>query len=239
MDLKNVAFFFSGVGIGGLAGFLVTKKVLEKKYSEDAEKKIKEIESYYNLSDEYKRGEDVNPPEEDNDRQKLRKENLYRRPESRTDYTQCYKAQNTAIKDSPILADEDEEEGVDPAEMEHPEEEDTEEDDEDEEEAHAYHQKNRKRKPRIISEKDVGDLPPHVDSELLYYYTENDVLVTDNEEVLDDPETFVGDFDKYGFKTSDERIIFVMNYELDTCYEIQKVFGEYDPEYGVSGPMTR
>lgn len=92
------------------------------------------------------------------------------------------------------------------------------------EEAFDEHQKNKNKPPRIISEEAYSNLSPSVDQKTLYFYTEDEVLTDENEEMLDDPETYVGDaLTKYGFNESEEMIIFVMNYALDTCYEIQKV----------------
>lgn len=92
------------------------------------------------------------------------------------------------------------------------------------EEAFNEHQKNKNKSPRIISEEAYSNLSPSIDQKTLYFYTEDEVLTDENEEMLDDPETFVGDaLTKYGFNESDEMIIFVMNYALDTCYEIQKI----------------
>lgn len=93
-----------------------------------------------------------------------------------------------------------------------------------EEEAFEEHQKNKNRPPKIISAEAYGELPAHIDKEVLYFFAQDEMLTDDNEEPVEEPERLVGDsLTKYGFNESDEMIIFVMNYNLDTCYEIQKL----------------
>lgn len=93
-----------------------------------------------------------------------------------------------------------------------------------EEQMFDSYQKNKRRRPRIISSEKYSNLPGNVETSVMYYYTNDDTLTDENEEIIDDPETLVGDcLTKYGFADNDETIIFVMNYDLSTCYEIQKV----------------
>lgn len=119
------------------------------------------------------------------------------------------------------------------AEGQHPldQGEDGEEDPEDEvltpeEEAFDDYQQNKNRPPKIISAEDYEELPAYVEKNVLYLYAYDEMLVDgDNEdEPIDEPERLIGDaLTKYDFVDSDERLIFVMNYALNTCYEIQKV----------------
>lgn len=93
-----------------------------------------------------------------------------------------------------------------------------------EEQAFDEHQKNKNKPPKIISAEAYSNLPAHIDQEVLYFYAYDEMLCDDNEEPIDEPERLVGDsLTKYGFVDNEERLIFVMNYSLDTCYEIQKV----------------
>lgn len=93
-----------------------------------------------------------------------------------------------------------------------------------EEEAFEEHQKNKNRPPKIISAEAYGELPAYIDKEILYFFAQDEMLTEDNEEPVEEPERLVGDaLTKYGFNENDETIIFVMNYTLDTCYEIQKL----------------
>lgn len=93
-----------------------------------------------------------------------------------------------------------------------------------EEMAFDEHQKNKDRPPKIISDEAFSELDAHIETEVLYFYAYDEMLCDENEEPIEEPERLVGDcLDKYGFRDNNERLIFVMNYSLDTAYEIQKV----------------
>lgn len=95
-----------------------------------------------------------------------------------------------------------------------------------EEEAFDDHQRNKNKPPKIISAEAYGGLPAHIEKKVLYLYAYDETVVDEDndDEPLTEPERLIGDaLTKYGFIDNDERIIFVMNYALDTCYEIQKI----------------
>lgn len=94
--------------------------------------------------------------------------------------------------------------------------------------------KNKNKKPRIISTKELGDLPQSVDECELAYYTESNILVdAENLEPIDNVEFFIGDaLTKYGFADNSESYIFVMNYTLNTVYQIIKIRGEFNVNGG-------
>ena len=89
---------------------------------------------------------------------------------------------------------------------------------------------NRGRRPRIISVETMGDLDGTWEVKPLYYYAYNDVLATEDGEVIDDIGWTVGDcLEKYGFANdASQREIIVQNFDFSTVYEIAKVLGEYD-----------
>lgn len=88
----------------------------------------------------------------------------------------------------------------------------------------------RGRKPRIISADAMGDLDATWDNQTLYYYAGNDVLTTENGEVIEDVYQAIGDaLDKYGFaEDGSQREVIVQNFNFGTVYEVVKVFGNYD-----------
>lgn len=95
-----------------------------------------------------------------------------------------------------------------------------------EEEAFDNHQRNKNKSPKIISAEAYGELPAHIEKKVLYLYAYDEIVVDEDndDEPLTEPERLIGDaLTKYDFIDNDERIIFVMNYALDTCYEIQKL----------------
>ncbi len=229
MNIKSLLLFAGGLVIGGAAGILGTKKYFQDKYQKQYEKDHNDLEAYYKHVDEYSRQEhdqheeednEVNPEESDTkpggrmsqEERAAVKEKLKKNWKGTTNYANMYREKH---------ADEEE----DLAEKEYPTEEDDEEDINPEDEDHFNeHQKNRNKSPKIISAEAYSNLPAYVDQEVLYYYSIDSILCDENEEPVEEPGRLVGDaLDKYGFADNEERLIFVMNYALDTCYEIQKV----------------
>jgi hypothetical protein len=185
------------------------------------------MEEYTGVSDKYARVEEDESEKEGNDedtrsngpltpeKRKQIKEQLEKNQRETTRYANMYK-----------------EKKEDPADFEYPEEDVILEDDEDEESpeeaAHNDHIKNRNRRPRIISEEAVNEMPPYYDFDNLYYYTHDLTLCDDNDQVIDEPGYLVGDcLEKYNFVDSDEKVIFVQNFQLDMVYEVQKVEAAY------------
>lgn len=240
--LKMIGCFVGGLGIGGGAGYLIANKLLKKKAEDEIQATIDRLEEQYAESNKaYDRETLVNPIEleeryleedvkvteeaadlvQTKDLREIR-ERLKRNWDGTTNYAAMYQAK--------------EGDGEDPAESEHPEEdepgsEDQNEEEKSVEEAHELHQRTKYKEPTLISVEDLGDLPAHVDQKTLYYYQEDGVMTTEEDELVDDPCIFVGHcMEKYGFEDNDEDQIFVMNYGQDTVYEVQKIFGAYSEE---------
>lgn len=94
-------------------------------------------------------------------------------------------------------------------------------------EQHQQHLKTN-RKPRLITEDDYNGLEPHIAKSVLQYYSGNKVLCDEMDEPIEDAFRLVGDaLDKYDFANSNELVVFVRNYVLDTAYEVQRIPGEY------------
>lgn len=242
--LKMIGCFVGGLGIGGGAGYLIANKLLKKKAEDRIQVTIDRLEEQYAESNKaYDRETLVNPVDLENYAQNEKEESsdeeddvdlvqtkdlreirerLKRNWDGTTNYAAMYQAK--------------EGDGEDPAESEHPEEdepgsEDQNEEEKSVEEAHELHQRTKYKEPTLISVEDLGDLPAHVDQKTLYYYQEDGVMTTEEDELVDDPCIFVGHcMEKYGFEDNDEDQIFVMNYGQDTVYEVQKIFGAYSEE---------
>lgn len=226
---KIIISAVSGLTVGIIGGVFGTKKYFEKKLDEECSKYRAKLEEYYGKREAYRKVEEMrsedNSFERDEESEKeARKEYVRNRDQKeKTNYKDMYKGldhlmneetENTEIEDEDDVERDDVEETTP------------------EEKAFERQQKNKGRKPRIISTDEYSSLDPSIDQQCLFYYTLSDVLCDENEEPIDDPALFVGDaLDKYNFKTSDERVIFVMNYDLDTCYEIQKLDAELDMGY--------
>lgn len=87
--------------------------------------------------------------------------------------------------------------------------------------------KRQKKFAKIISYDEYGALPGY-DYKELYYYQGDDTLVDDQEDIIDNPESLLGDaLTKYGFKASDEKVIYVRNEDFSCDYEVTKVFSRF------------
>lgn len=89
---------------------------------------------------------------------------------------------------------------------------------------------NYDRPPKIISAEESDKLPSFIDQQVLYLYLYDYTIVDEEDNEIDDPERLIGDcLDECNFYDDNEkRIVFIMNYSLDTCYEVQKVFGSWE-----------
>lgn len=92
-------------------------------------------------------------------------------------------------------------------------------------EENERHIKDLNKEPEFITEEQFNNLPAGFTSDTLYYYNVDNVFVDDNEEELDNPEYFIGrlinDFED-GLDKIDmvNNTAYVLNYALDTAYEI-------------------
>ena len=69
---------------------------------------------------------------------------------------------------------------------------------------------------------------PYYDKEELTYYTEDNIVVNDSDEIVDDVYSLIGDcLTRSGFIDNDEKILHVRNGKVSTDFEITKVFGSY------------
>lgn len=239
MNVKSFLLFIGGLVIGGGAGVFGTKKYFQNKYQKRYEEDHDALEEYYRRTDEYIRQDtdeedpedEINPPNETNSRPGGRmsaeeratvKEKLNRNWEGTTNYAGMYRERNGYTERKMVEAQHPLDQG------EYGEEDPEDGTETPEEIAFNEHQKNKHKSPKIISAETYSELPAHIDQEVLYFYSYDEVLCDDNEEPIEEPEKIVGDaLTKYGFIDNDERCIFVMNYQLDTCYEIQKIDGSW------------
>lgn len=237
---KSFMVFTAGIAIGAITGIFGSGYYFKKKFENAAKKQIDEMAEYYGRTDEYLRGisdedDEVNPMDDDiaengrdsgilsDEKRKEIKQRLQKNWKGTTDYASMYKNKRTeeelAESEHPLDQGEFGEESSgfeeDPADL-----------------ANKEHEQNRNKPPKIISYDEASALPGWINQETLYFYKYDGSLVTDNDEEIPDPETFIGDaLDKFGYRDNDEMLIFVMNYALDTCYEVQKVDASWSDQY--------
>lgn len=251
MNTKSIMIFFGGMVSGAAAGILAVRTYYKKKYEKDhaaLEEYYRGVDKYARQEHgEEEEDDGINSPNTkpggrmSPEERKEIKEKLNRNWEGTTNYAGMYRVKDGHTEQKLAEAEHPLDQG-EPGEMEpscincsyFDSEEHVNDDDScsefkervetPEEEAFEEHQKNKNRPPKIISDEAYGELPAHIDKEVLYFFAQDEMLTDDNEEPVEEPERLVGDsLTKYGFNESDEMIIFVMNYNLDTCYEIQKL----------------
>ena len=219
--MKGVIIFLSGAAVGGLTATLITRYVLKKKYHDQSEEKIKAMKEYVeflrskdeagelceNLAYTSKNGEEVVKPEETSEEKQPERFHADSKVKY-VDYTSYY---DKSEEEHPLDDDEeDEQKAMEKAEK-------------------ANNEMNSKARPKVIKATDFDDPEyEHHDKVTLYYYTEDETLTTEDNEIIDDVPALLGDaLTKYGFTTNDDQVIFVRNYQRGADYEIAKVFGAY------------
>ena len=250
MNSKLIFSFVGGLVAGGGIGFLAASKFLDKKYFKKYDDRAKELEEHYgrlgvydrvnidlgdaNISHGTVKADDIRVGRENGplsrDQRKAIKDKLLQNEKQTTNYASMYKSKAGPMAEAL-------EEKL--AEEESPEEDFDEDDDESEdsqdpdeayyEQAFDEHQKNKNRAPRIISAEAAEELGPEWDHQTLLFYMYNDVLATEDDDVVYDQQALVGDcLLKYGFSDNDEMVIYVQNFTLTTVYEVQKVMAAFN-----------
>lgn len=236
MNKKNIMIFFTGLLIGGTAGVLGSRSYFKKKYEEQAEKEIEQVRQYYFERERYleKAKREIENEENDQDVDDDSREKGVLSPEKRAEIKEKLRknrewAEKQTTNYSKIYADkhniEEEDDEVDERELIN----------EDEKEFER-HQEEKSKKPEIISLETAGNLPPSVESKTLFFYTYDETLTDEEDEVIDLPEVILGKHIWDEICTNLENLIdleesetiFVMNHFIDTCYEIQIIEGSFN-----------
>lgn len=207
--------FLAGAAVVGIAEGLYFRKKFREIVKELTENVSAELADKYIRKDDEEKELQEDLVEIANSRAKVTRADIPgQSEESHTDYRGMYKYENDEFEDGKKLAEELEEE----------EKEET-----PEEEADNWHDKNKDRKPEIMSLEATGELPPFVDGCTLFIYTDNEIVTDEDGVVMEDYERLLGDcLEESQFIYTDDQQMFVMNYELDTLYDIQKVWGAYE-----------
>ncbi len=248
--IKSLIIFVSGAAVGGSTAALITYRLTVKKWEVIADERVKSMQDYVDelrakdaagelLSQLNYSSDEIGPGDAQNKKEDTVKAEEVKKPVSSSngnrragdiDYTSFYqgveKPKGSAYEE--VLASET-----------HP----VEEDEEDEEDEDVLTRHNRriqemlernqgdKARPKIIRADEFDEYEFH-DKVTLYYYTEDNILTTEDEEIVDDVEAYIGDaLTKYGFKDNDEKVIYVRNINRGTDYEVAKVFGSFEEDY--------
>jgi hypothetical protein len=210
MTIKDGVKYASIFVFGAVSGVLVSKGYFEKKANEDIESVKESLRTMIHLprpEKEEKSADDIS----------VKRPADPRKTEMVVDYSGYSKVVKQYTDDP------------DPAESESPSEDDIPEDVENYLDGKRDSEEPR-REPRLIKYEDFGELP-YYDKITLLYYMDDEVLTTEDDEIVPNPEELLGDsLTRFGFNKNDERVIFVRNEKRNTDYEIDKVFAAYAKE---------
>lgn len=224
----KIGYLIGGIIAGGAAGSVVTWLLTKKKYEKILDDKIQE------MSDEIAKVDPFAPKAKSKNIKevKIEKDNTVtyddvvnivkdskKESKSKTDYTKCYDPSGDEILEKQetifdLMKDVEEVE-----------------DDEDESDTTVefHNSSDLHSDPIAITSDEASELPNNYESETLFYYVPNDVLVDEYDEQIDDPGEFLGDLlDSTGFKKSLTRHLYVKNARLSVVYDVQKVFNKWE-----------
>lgn len=244
--MKALIIFVFGAATGSVAAFFGTKKYMEKKFERVSEenKELKEYLDFLRSKDEAgELAQNLGYTAKDGDAQNEAVKADGGKKEKKVDYTKFYKEVSDATNglfsagdiknaDERLSKAAAETKAMEQilAEEQHPEDDESEEVvDKDEYDLNEAMEllNNTKRKPIVIGPSEFDNYP-YMDKTTLYYYQPDDVLATENDEELDDPDALLGEvFEQSGFKTNDEEVIYIRNFSRGTDYEIGKVFSPF------------
>lgn len=235
---KYILVFTVGAGVGGL----VTNQILKNKYSEMAENEIDEVRTYYRekmreVEDKaYKEARKMVELLEENESTEKKDDNVEEdEEETKKDFNKRRKETKRERVDYAAMFKEQSKPGSDPAESEHPED-----DDEDEDLqifTEAESENNLKQRiaddiPYIITQEEFSNEMLFYDKSTITYYSVDDVLVDENEEMISDVDSTVGDtaLTSFGEGSNDPDIVYVRNEKISTDFEVIRVFKSYSKD---------
>lgn len=220
MNKVKMVSFIAGFVTGGVVTGVTAGLYFKKKYQQLLSENGLNSDSEEELADKYIR-KDLQEDliEVANSRKTVNREVMENYESKKTDYRGMYQPKDSFAAGKNLvdaMEESDEDAEADLAEN-------TSENDADD-----WHEKNKNRPPEIISADEAGELPSWVDSSVLFIYTDDDTVTDEDRNVIEDPERFLGNcIEDSQFLYTEEEQIFVLNYELDTLYDIQKVWGSY------------
>ena len=240
--IKEILLFSGGILVGVAAGIIGTKLILEKKidkkYQDKADKEILEA-----MQKHFKDRETKKEPDKEPDKDSLSDLKVASVAEKAVQKEQEKKNQKinyTAYSENGVEHPDDmivkpKKTIVEPDENE---EDEVEKWDRQEEENYIKGMRDAERwsrermnRPKIIKRENYGE-DPLLEQAVLHYYPNEDILAfaKNNEEIFD--ENFhVGDcLTKYGFKTNQEKTIYVRNSYAGYDFEITKRFDKFVPD---------
>ena len=244
--VKTGLTFLGGVVFGGGVSFVVTYKLTTKKWMKISDERVESLHEYIaklqkdrviketgyatesdadDISEDSSSGEGSGASDEG-----LNGEG-YKNPELDSRMASSIKRQNEAtyVRYSKLSDGTHGESAVDErynsiaASLEHPQ--DSDEDEEDNEDEIWSEQANSASPPIVIDGSEFGSTG-YLDEVYLLYYPEDDMLTTEEGQIILDQGQLIGDLiEETGFKENNVKDLYVRNYRRSTDYDISKVWG--------------
>lgn len=235
---SNIGYFIGGVLLGGILGgtgaWFATKKRYEKVLDAKVQEMSNEIAKIDPFAPKVKMEEkavkkvevnkaevktDIITPVSTDDVKKFKEES-----KSKVNYSAAYENSEVETKATSIFDLMKDVEEVDDDEI-----------DEDDPTIDFHSRADLHSDPFVISADAAGDIPDNYESETLFYYVPNDVLVDEYDEEIDEPGKCVGNLlTESGFKDKDNlsRHLYIQNPRLNVIYDIQKVLKPWEGKEG-------
>lgn len=199
--IKNTLIF----GLGALTGSLFVYKIVEDKYSKIAEEEIANMKEYYESTIDIIEEDSIeaqrNIVKDFTEKQKINYSNIannYYRP-----------SPEEIVREKRYNSDEEDE-------------------DEDEKSYGPTEDEQDEEIPYIITLNEFSDEKLHFDKITLTYYEDDDTLADEQEEVIPDPVSVVGEEALFAFGDGvDPDIVYVRNHKLGSDYEVVRVRESY------------
>lgn len=204
--MKNIIIFAAGAGLGALATYIYMKAKYEEIINEEMDIILDRV------SNELKNN--CHDPEE------IEEEEITKRVTSKIIEFNKYQTPTEMVSSLGIRKRRMEEEEL--AASEHPRDDDN------------YHEelfipRGEPKTPYIITEDQFYNEYEHYDKTTIYFFEEDNVLVDEREELIDDPESIIGDVPAYLFAENehnmvdyddDPDVIHIRNDKLATDFEV-------------------
>ena len=252
--IGSTIIFLTGAAVGGSAAAFVMYKKTTKKWMKLSDERVKSLEDYIDKLEERINStyvsDYISKMKEDEEELNTESEDAFIhkhkgtediRMQNNVTYTRYSQISSSGVNGSGSAVD-DKFNAI-AAELEHPQDSDEDEDpdyiDEEEEERKKQMEMSRvwteevnaPGAPKIIPLDEFGSTG-YLDEVTLYYYTDDDTLVTEDEEIIPNREEVIGDaLTRFGFDKNDEKVIYVRNTKRSTDYEISKIFGAYSEDH--------
>ena len=218
--MKGVLIFAAGAGIGSLATYIFMKAKYEEIINEEMEIILDRVSNELNNT-----RHDPAEVEKEEVEEEVEEEEITKRTASKIVEINKYRSPSEMVEDLGIKRRREEEAKM--AEFEYPREDDYHEEDE------KFVSRGDPNKPYIITSDQFYNEYDHYDKLTVYFFEEDDTLVDEREEIIDDPETVIGDIPAYYFAEAeyqdadDSNIVYIRNHKLATDFEVVRREDDY------------